>query len=246
VNLYFVTLFPEQLRQFFLKGLLKKAVEKKIISAHFVDLRAFGEGQRLQVDDYPFSKKLGMLLKADVVYRAITSLSDYSSYEIIYTCPKGSQFDQKQANSLAKSKGLIFLSGYYEGIDERIFELLPIKRISIGDFILSSGDGPSLLMAEAVTRLIPEVVGKQESIQNDSIISQYLEHPHYTLPRHWKGIDVPDILLSGNHAKINQWQFRQSLELTLKKRPDLLAKVVLTEKQKHLMTSILKEEKDNE
>ena len=221
MKIYFLTLFPEQLEQYFKKGIFKNKEAEGLFSASFINMRDFSDPPHFKVDDHPYSKKQGMLLRVDILEKAICSIPDYESYQILYMCPKGKTFDQSLATEFSKQKGFIFISGYYEGVDERIFDRFDIRRISMGDFVLSSGDSAALIIAEAVLRLIPGVIGKQDSVLDDSIISGRLEHPHYTTPVNHQGLEVPDILRSGHHQKIKEWQENLSYRFTFLKKPGI-------------------------
>ena len=194
------------------------------------------------MDDYPFSGKKGMLIKPDTIYNAVTSIADYQNMRIIYTCPKGQVFTQDKANSYFESKeSLIIIPGYYEGIDDRIFELLPIERVSIGDYILNSGESAAFVIAETILRQVPGVLGNNECIEDDSIFSNLLEAPQYTQPAMFMNIPVPDILRSGHHKNIKEWKKHHSLKQTLFMRPDLLARKKFDSDEVNKMTTILNE-----
>ncbi len=241
MKLFFITLFPQECEQYFLKGILRRGAENGVFSAHFIDLREFGIGRLKKVDDYPFSKKFGMLLRADAVSAAIKSIDGFAHYRLIYPCPKGPTFDFKCSQQLSKSPGIIFLPGYYEGIDERIFELFDVERVSLGNFVLSASDSAALVMAEAAVRQLEGVVGKQESVAQDTFFTSLLEHPQYTQPREVDGIGVPEVLLSGHHEQIALWQHKKAISETLFNAPDLLAQATNLPKAKKLLTEIIQE-----
>lgn len=217
-----ISLFPEALESALIKGILKRALSEKKYSIEWIQLRDFALDKHQKVDDEPFGHTHGMLLKVDVLYNAITSIHNYQNYHLIYPCPKGKKFDHTLARDLSEKKGLIFIIGYYEGVDERIFELLPIQRLSMGDFVLMSGELPALTMIEAILRFIPGVLGNKASIYDESIMSGALEAPRYTHPREFMGKEVPEVLRSGNHKAIADWEKAQSDALTQTLRPDLL------------------------
>ena len=242
MKIYLISLFPNELGNFFLKGIFNKAFEKKIFDISFINLREFAVDKYKKVDDYPFCNHQGMVLKADLIYSAITSIPNYEKYRIIYPCPKGIIFDQGFADNYSKEDGLIFICGYYEGIDERIFQLFKIEKISLGNFVLSSGELPSLTIIETILRLLPGVVGKQKGLLDDSIINGLLEYPQYTKPRILFDLEVPAVLLGGNHAEQKKWQKKESLRTTLFSKPNLLKSYNFTDVDKELMTQILKEE----
>lgn len=241
MKLYVLTLFPEELRQVFIKGIIKKALNRDLFSIEFVNIRDFSPFKYKNVDDYPYGRKQGMLMRADILYNAITSIDNYERYRIIYTCPKGRVFKQQLAKDLAASEGIILIAGYFEGVDERIFDLLNIERLSIGDFVLSSGELPALMFAEAVIRLLPDYT-RTDNILEDSIISGLLEQPQYTQPREFLGKEVPEVLLNGHHAHIEKWKFKESLKTTLFNKIDLFSSYQLNEKGKDILVEILKED----
>ena len=239
MNIHIISLFPEELKAYFLKGIFKKALNKDIFKINFIDLRDYALDKHSKVDDYPFSDKQGMLLKADVIYNAVTSIDNFEDYRLIYTCPKGPVLDQEMSRGYLSDKGLIIIAGYYEGIDERIFELLSIERLSIGNFVLSSGELPALVLIETIVRQLPGVLGNPKSLADDSIVSGLLECPHYTQPRVLSGIKVPDVLLSGNHKAIKDWKRKESLKNTLFNKPEMLTKADLTKSDKTYLAEIL-------
>jgi tRNA (guanine37-N1)-methyltransferase len=240
MSFYYLSLFPNEVRQYFLKGIFKRAFDKNLFNINFIDLRDFGIGDHKKVDHYPFSEKKGMVLRVDSLYNAITSIADYQNMRIIYTCPKGQLFDQVYSKEIIQeNKSLILIPGYYEGIDERIFEVLPIERVSIGNYILNSGDTAALAIAETIIRQIPGVLGNEGCIEDDSLYNNELESPQYTQPLEFKGHKVPDILRSGHHALVADWKKEQALNQTLFMRPDILAKKEISNAEKEVLTKIL-------
>jgi len=221
-KLYILGLYPEEMATFFLKGMIQKAVTKGLVEVHFVQLRDFATDKHHKVDDYPYGGKQGMVLKADVIYRAVTSIEHYSRYRLLCTSPKGARFSHLDVAKWSPFDGMIILSGYYEGVDERIFQLLPFEQVSLGDFILLSGESPALLIAEAMIRSIKGVLGNDLCVMQESVLSGRLEHAHYTSPRivmdHYP---VPDVVLSGNHDAIARFRLSQSIEATLFDKPSL-------------------------
>lgn len=241
LDIIFITLFPLELKQFFEKGIIKRAVNSKKIQLNFINLRNFGIGNYKAVDDVPFGGKGGMLLRADVISDALNSIQGLDSYDIVYPCPKGSVFNQEKSRVFLSKGKIIFLIGYYEGVDDRIFDLFPIQKISIGDFVLNSGETASLAIAETIIRQYPGVLGNPECINNDSISCGVLEHPQYTQPQELQNFKVPDILRSGHHKKIVDWKRHQALKSTLYKRPDLLIKEELNTHDKAELTQFIRE-----
>lgn len=241
IPFYFITLFPKELSQYLLKGLILKAVKSCKISLHFIDLRSFSK-DKFHVDDQPFSEKKGMLLKADVLYDAITSIDQFDSFRLLCPSPEGALFNQDLVKSwLPQTKGYVFIMGYYEGIDERLFDALPIQKISLGDMVLSSGELPSLVMADAIIRLIPGVMGNEACIADDSFENHLLEYPQYTRPKKFQSWSVPDLLTSGHHKHIQEWRTLKKLEQTCFKRPDLFAKACLTDDEKKIFKTLMEE-----
>ena len=220
---------------------MKKAQEAGIFDIRFLDIRQFSDDPHRQVDHYPYGGKQGMLLRTDILQRAIESIDCFEEYRLIYTCPKGELFSQGHADAFSKEKGLVLICGYYEGVDERLFSLFPIQRVSVGNVVLSSGEFPALLIAEAVLRLLPGVVGNEKSVRDDSLMNGLLEGPQYTAPREIAGFIVPEVLLSGHHANVQRWQRKQALRQTLYAKPELLQTAILTHEDQLSLVEILKE-----
>lgn len=240
MNITFVTLFPELIKEYFGKGILKRAQDNKVFSVNTVDLRGFAQDKHSKVDDYPFAHRKGMLLKADVLRDAICSIPNYEVSQIIYTSPKGKRLDHTVAKELSEQhQDLIVIVGYYEGVDERLFDMFDIVSISVGDYVLTSGELPSLTIVESLVRYLPGVLGNKECVNAESVMSGVLEAPQYTQPRDIEGLTVPDVLLSGHHQNIEVWERECALELTLFKRPDLFAKLPESKCDKTLTTKII-------
>ncbi len=236
-----ITLFPTEFRQFFLKGLIGKAFEKNCFELELIDLRNFALTKHRQVDDYPYAHQKGMLLKVDVVAAALRSIPNLENATILYTCPKGKLLHHSAIDTWAtQSQHLVIICGYYEGIDERIFELFPITRVSLGDFVLSSGEIPALAIMDSVVRRLPGVLGNPGCIDDESIISHVLEAPQYTRPQSFEGKVVPDILQSGNHQGVATWERTQALRQTLFKKPHLLSEKVLSDRDQAIIVDLLK------
>jgi tRNA (guanine37-N1)-methyltransferase len=208
----------------FSHSILSRAAEKGLFRVRVIDLREFGIGSYRQIDDYAFGGGAGMVLMAEPLAVAIRQLSDERPYdEIIYLTPDGETFNQSMANQLSMKKRLLFLCGHYKGIDDRIRQKFVTKEISIGDYVLSGGELAAAVVVDAIGRLIPGVLNDETSALTDSFQDQLLAPPVYTRPAEWEGIKVPDILLSGHQAKIDEWRFEQSVERTRTRRPDLLS-----------------------
>ena len=203
------------------ESLLGKAIEAGIVDVKIHDLRAFATDKHRQVDDEPYGGGPGMVLKPEPVFAAVESL-EKGTKRVIVLSPAGRRLDQALVRELAKEPWLLLISGRYEGVDERVVEGLPAEEVSIGDYVLSGGEIPALVVLEAVTRLVPGVVGKEESLKRESFEDGALDHPHYTRPSEFRGMAVPDVLLSGNHAEVERWRREAAREKTRRNRPDLL------------------------
>lgn len=245
MKIHILSLFPEMFTGVLGTSIMKKAVEKEAVSFEVTDFRDFSTNKHKSVDDYPYGGGAGMVLKPQPIFDAIDSIKEKTNQKprIVLMCPQGEKFTQKKAEELAKESQLIFICGHYEGYDERIREHLVTDEISIGDYVLTGGELGAMVVADAVVRLLPGVLGNENSPVHDSFSSGLLEHPHYTRPADFRGMKVPDVLLSGNHAKINQWREKQSLKRTVDRRPDLLEQLQLTDQQKQLLNQISQEKK---
>ncbi|HEY4554209.1 MAG TPA: tRNA (guanosine(37)-N1)-methyltransferase TrmD [Bacillaceae bacterium] len=228
-----LSLFPEMFEGVFGSSILKKAAEKKAVSYQLTNFREFSDNKHKTVDDYPYGGGAGMVLKAQPVFDAVSHLKAGKDHaRVILLCPQGETYNQGKAEELSKEEHLIFICGHYEGYDERIREHIVTDEISIGDFILTGGELGAMVIIDSIVRLLPGVLGNEESPIQDSFSSGLLEHPHYTRPADFRGMKVPDVLLSGNHSKIEEWRMRESLKRTKERRPDLLEHFPLTEQQK--------------
>ena len=241
MKIHVLSLFPPMFEGVFGHSILKKAQEKGAVELSVTDIREFSENKHKQVDDYPYGGGAGMVLKPEPMFNAVEAITVGRKPRVILMCPQGERFTQKKAEELAKEEDLVFLCGHYEGYDERIREHLVTDEISIGDFVLTGGELAAMTVIDAVVRLIPGVLGQADSHIQDSFSTGLLEHPHYTRPADFRGMKVPDVLLSGNHAKIEEWREEQSLKRTIERRPDLLDTYELSEKQNKLMEKIKKE-----
>lgn len=241
MNIHVLTLFPEMFTGVLGASILKKAQEKNLVNITVTNFRDFSEDKHNKVDDYPYGGGAGMVLKPEPIFNAVEHVTKDSNPRVILMCPQGERFTQKKAEELAQEKELVFLCGHYEGYDERIREYLVTDEISIGDFVLTGGELPAMTIIDAVVRLLPGVLGQEASHVNDSFSTGLLEHPHYTRPADFRGMKVPDVLLSGNHANIEKWREEQSLKRTFERRPDLLENIELTNEQKRFIESLKKE-----
>lgn len=227
MKIYILTLFPEMFSGFIKESILARAAEKKLIEIKTFNLREWGNGPRGQVDDTPYGGGAGMVLKVDVVARALREIQtmltkDDTKPKTILMTPQGKKFDQSLAKELAeRGQDLILVCGHYEGFDERIRDFVDAE-VSLGDFVLTGGEIAAAAVTDAVVRLLPGVLGKEDSFREESFEENLLEYPHYTRPEEFEGQKVPNILLSGNHAQIAAWRKEESLKRTQQRRPDLL------------------------
>jgi tRNA (guanine37-N1)-methyltransferase len=218
-----ITLHPALLESPFQHSIVKRAIEKNLAEINIVNLRDYGIGSYKQVDDAPFGGGAGMVMTIEPIANCIEDLKRERTYdEIIYLTPDGTRFNQQMANSLSLSKNIILLCGHYKGVDERVRELYITKEISIGDYVLSGGELPAAVLCDAIIRLLPGVLSDETSALSDSFQDNLLAPPVYTRPADYKGLKVPDVLLSGNQKQIDNWRHEQSIEKTKKLRPDLL------------------------
>ena len=238
-----LSLFPEMFEGVFGSSILKKAAEKQAVQYRVTNFRDYADNKHHTVDDYPYGGGAGMVLKPQPIFDAVEALIDEATAKprIILLCPQGERYTQKKAEELAKEEHLLFICGHYEGYDERIRENLVTDEISIGDFVLTGGELGAMVVIDSVVRLLPGVLGNEESPVLDSFSSGLLEHPHYTRPADFRGLKVPDTLLSGNHKRIEEWRLKESLRRTWLRRPDLLEAYPLSETEKKLLNQVQKE-----
>lgn len=221
-----LTLFPNVINEYISTSIIKKAIEKELVKINIVDLREFGIGDRRNVDDTVYGGGDGMVIRVDILDKAINHIKETSGkdLDIIYLSPKGKVLTQETSIKIAnENKDILLIAGHYEGIDERIFKLHKIQELSIGDYVLTGGELPALVLIDTVVRLIPGVI-KEGSSKNESHTDYLLEEPQYTKPQEYKNLTVPEILLSGNHEKIAEYRLNEKLNETNSKRPDLLNK----------------------
>lgn len=235
-----LTLFPDMF-EVLNHSILGKAINKNLLSVNIVDFRNFANNKHNQVDDYPFGGGQGMVLKPEPIFNAVESLETTKNTRVILLCPQGEKFNQKKAEELSKEDHLIFICGHYEGYDERIREYLVTDEISIGDFILTGGELASMTIIDSVARLIPNVLGKEESHKEDSFSTGLLEYPQYTRPQNFRGMKVPDILLSGHHKNIERYRKEESLRRTYLRRPDLFLNYKFSDEEIEILNKIKKE-----
>lgn len=240
-----VSLFPEMFDGPFGHSIIKRAREAGILDTVVTNPRDYARDKHRIVDDTPFGGGAGMVMKPDPLFFAVEDIIEKSGREkrkILLMCPGGTTFTQDKAKELAQYEQLILLCGHYEGIDERVREHLVDEALSIGDFVLTGGELPAMIVVDAVARMLPGVLGASDSAEQDSFYDGLLEHPHYTRPRDFRGWQVPDILVSGDHAKIARWRRKQSLKNTLLRRPDLLESATLDPLDQQLLAEIREEQ----
>lgn len=230
MRFHILTLFPEMVLQGLNTSILGRAADKGHIAIEAVNIRDYTMDKHNKVDDYPYGGGAGMLIQAQPVYdacQAVTGkLPDDKKPRVIYVTPQGATFTQQLAEELACEEDLIFLCGHYEGIDERVLEEIVTDNISIGDYVLTGGELPAMVMIDAISRLVPGVLNNDTSAEFESFHNDLLEYPQYTRPEEWKGKRVPEVLLSGHHANIEKWRLEQSKERTKLRRPDLYDKYI--------------------
>lgn len=236
MNFHILTLFPEMVMDGLSASIIGRAQNKGLLSVEAINIRDFAENKHNRVDDYTYGGGAGMLMQAGPVYGAYQSVVEkaQSKPRVIYLSPQGQTFSQGMAEEFAKEEELIFLCGHYEGIDERVLEEIVTDYVSIGDYVLTGGELPAMVMIDAISRLIPGVLHNDVSAEFESFQDNLLEYPQYTRPEEWHGKKVPEILLSGHHANVEKWRREQSIIRTAQRRPDLLEKAELSEKEKEL------------
>jgi tRNA (guanine37-N1)-methyltransferase len=250
MNFHVLTLFPEMIQQGLNTSITGRAIDKGLINVNTINIRDFSEDKHNRVDDYPYGGGAGMVIQAEPVYKAYGYLAnhiklskedttDYKKPRVIYVTPQGSIFNQGMAQELAQEEDVIFLCGHYEGIDERVLDMIVTDNISIGDYVLTGGELPAMVMIDAISRLVPGVLNNEVSSEFESLHGNLLEYPQYTRPETFMGMKVPEVLLSGHHAKIEAWRREQSILRTYERRPDLLEKADLTDQEGELLTKLI-------
>ncbi len=228
MRFHILTLFPEAFAGATEYSILGRAVQRGLVTINVIDIRKFTTDRHGTADDYQFGGGSGMVLKPEPTFAAVEKTlaslpaDDAANTPVVLTSPQGSRFNQRLVDEFAAAPALVIICGHYAGVDERIRTDLATHEVSIGDYVLTGGELPAMVMVDAVSRFIPDVVGSAENVQEDSITSGLLQHPLYTRPANFRGMEAPEILRSGNHAAIDQWRRRQSLERTFRLRPDLL------------------------
>lgn len=231
MNYHVLTLFPEMIEQGLHTSIIGRAMEKGLLSLDAVNIRDFSTDKHKRVDDYIYGGGAGLLMQAEPVYQAYLSVKEKigKTPRVIYMTPQGQVFHQKLAEELAQEEDLVFLCGHYEGIDERVLEEIVTDNVSIGDYVLTGGELPAMVMIDAISRHVPGVLNNEDSAGEDSFSNQLLEYPQYSRPEVWHDKQVPPVLLSGHHGKVDAWRREQSLLRTFQRRPELLEQADLSE-----------------
>lgn len=231
MRFHVLTLFPEMILNGMSESIIGRAIKNEYISLNVVNIRDYSDNKHMKVDDYPYGGGAGMVMQAPPVVAAYESIVENMNLDVtkkkprvVYMTPQGSVFNQDMAQDFAKEEDLILLCGHYEGIDERALEMIVTDHVSIGDYVLTGGELPAMVVMDCVSRLVPNVLNNDESAVFESFYDGLLEHPQYTRPVEFRGKRVPEVLLSGNHKKIEEWRKEKSLERTRQRRPDLLEK----------------------
>ena len=227
MKIFIITPFPDLINQFMESTMIKKAQNKELLKYETLNLFDYTDHPHRNIDDYPFGGGEGMVMKPEPIFRAfdnINSKNNLINHRVIYPTPDGKKFNQNEANMLKNHESLIFICGHYKGIDQRVRDKIVTDEISIGDYILTGGDLPACIITDSIVRLIPGVLGNSDSLLDETFERNLLEYPQYTKPKKWENKDVPEVLLSGDHAKIKGWRLDQSKDITRRRRPDLWEK----------------------
>ena len=233
MNYHVLTLFPEMIENGMNTSITGRAITKGLLSLEAINIRDFAFNKHQKVDDYPYGGGAGMLMQAEPVYLSYESIAERIGRKprVIFLTPQGKTFNQDMAKEFALEEDLVFLCGHYEGIDERVLEEIVTDYVSIGDYELTGGELPAMVMMDSISRMVPGVLNNQESGETESFSGNLLEYPQYSRPEEWHGKKVPEVLLSGHHANVDKWRREQSIIRTAKWRPDLLPKADLTNKE---------------
>ena len=244
MNFHVLTLFPEMIMNGLETSILGRAAAKGIVSFEAVNIRDYTLERHGKVDDYPYGGGAGMVMQAEPIYRAYEALVEKIGKKprVIYMTPQGKTFNQNIAGDLAKEEDLVFLCGHYEGVDERVLEMIATDYLSAGDYVLTGGELPAMMMIDCISRLVPGVLNNNVSAEFETFHDNLLEYPQYTRPEVFMGKKVPDILLSGHHANVEKWRREQSIIRTLKNRPELLEDAVLSKKEQKFLDELLRQQ----
>lgn len=243
MNFNVLTIFPEMVNSAFSYGVLSKAIEKNIISVNAVNVRDYAEDKHKMTDDYQYGGGQGLVMKPEPVCKAVNDIKKHKETRVILLDPRGQKLNQAKVESLLEYDDITIICGRYEGIDERIRDLVVDEEISIGDYVLSGGEFAAFCLVDAIARLIPGVLGDEMSPVEESFSTGLLEYPHYTRPAEYEGLKVPEVLMSGHHAEIEKWRRKESLKITLQNRPDLLKSACLDEKDNEILKELWAESK---
>ena len=248
MNFHVLTLFPEMIMNGLETSILGRAAAKGIVSFEAVNIRDYTLERHGKVDDYPYGGGAGMVMQAEPIYRAYEALVEKIGKKprVIYMTPQGQTFNQSIAEDLAKEEDLVFLCGHYEGVDERVLEMIATDYLSAGDYVLTGGELPAMMMIDCISRLVPGVLNNDVSAEFESFHDNLLEYPQYSRPEEFMGKKVPEILLSGHHANIEKWRREQSIIRTLERRPELLEEAVLSKKEKLFLEELLRKKAENQ
>ncbi len=241
MNYHILTLFPEMVLDGLNTSIIGRAKEKGLLSIEAVNIRDFTQNKHNRVDDYPYGGGAGMVMQAQPVYDAYRHVEEKIGKKprVIYMTPQGKTFHQKMAEEFAKEEDLVFLCGHYEGIDERVLEEIVTDYVSIGDYVLTGGELPAMVMIDAISRLLEDVLHNDTSAEFETFHDNLLEYPQYSRPEIWNGKQVPPVLLSGHHANIEKWRREQSIMRTVQNRPDLIKDAVLSKKEQEFLREYL-------
>ena len=240
MNYHVLTLFPEMIENGMNTSITGRAITKGLLSLEAINIRDFAFNKHQKVDDYPYGGGAGMLMQAEPVYLSYESIAERIGRKprVIFLTPQGKTFNQDMAKEFALEEDLVFLCGHYEGIDERVLEEIVTDYVSIGDYVLTGGELPAMVMMDSISRMVPGVLNNQESGETESFSGNLLEYPQYSRPEEWHGKKVPEVLLSGHHANVDKWRREQSLIRTLERRPDLLENANLTKQDKKFLAKL--------
>ena len=244
MNFHVLTLFPEMIMNGLETSILGRAAAKGIVSFEAVNIRDYTLERHGKVDDYPYGGGAGMVMQAEPIYRAYEALVEKIGKKprVIYMTPQGQTFNQSIAEDLAKEEDLVFLCGHYEGVDERVLEMIATDYLSAGDYVLTGGELPAMMMIDCISRLVPGVLNNNVSAEFETFHDNLLEYPQYSRPEEWHGKKVPEVLLSGHHANVDKWRREQSIIRTLKNRPELLEDAVLSKKEQKFLDELLRQQ----
>ena len=245
---HILTLFPEMVMDGLNTSIIGRAIDAGLLEINAVNIRDYSTNKHMKVDDYPYGGGAGLVMQPEPVYRAYENLTKDMKKKprVVYLTPQGTTFHQEMAKELAKEEELVFLCGHYEGIDERVLDEIVTDYVSIGDYVLTGGELPAMVMMDSISRMVPGVLSNQESGETESFAENLLEYPQYTRPVVFMDKAVPDVLLTGHHKNIETWRRQKSIERTLERRPDLLKDAVLDKKEKKYLEELIRQKEEKE